>query len=200
VITIHDIINGTAVSFGGNINIIEMRKVLMRYAQTLKDQFLPTAIVCNTNDSLVISKKTANTAERACDWLAHSDDVSDERVAELERAQTELWGALENAFNGETRMGTEKMDKCDGFGTTEGDYVYPTCGESIGGCVSNCHTIGSATPTLKPQTFAEIHASRVIDELWRTYGSEHDREAQFEILRAITNAVTVLHMVRGNKA
>jgi len=98
-------------------------------------------------------------------------------------------------------MGTEKMDKCDGFGTTEGDYVYPTyCGRSIGDCVSSCTAIerpGSATPTLKPMSLAEIHASRVIDELWKMYEEEHGLETKFDLLRAISNTVTVLHKVKG---
>jgi len=99
-------------------------------------------------------------------------------------------------------MGTEKVDKCDGFGTTEGDYVYADIG---GDCVSTYPAIGTgdigtAYPThreLKPQTFAEIHAMRVIDELWKMYEEEHEFETKFDLLRAISNAVTVLHMVKG---
>jgi len=98
-------------------------------------------------------------------------------------------------------MGTEKMDKRDGFVITDGDYVYPTRRESIGcGGVNTSYVIerpGSATPALRPQTFAEIHASRVIDELWKMYEEEHGFETKFDLLRAISNTVTVLHKVKG---
>ena len=94
-------------------------------------------------------------------------------------------------------MGTEKMDKCDGFGTTEGDYVYADIG---GDCVSTYPAIGTgdigtAHPThwgLKPQTFAEIHASRVIDELWKMRENEYSGKGRIEILDAITNAAYYL--------
>lgn len=98
-------------------------------------------------------------------------------------------------------METEKVDKCNGFGTTDGDYVYPTRMESIGcGGVNTSYVIerpGSATPALRPQTFAEIHASRVIDELWKMYEEEDDFETKFDLLRAISNTVNVLHRVKG---
>ena len=90
-------------------------------------------------------------------------------------------------------MGNEKMDKCNGFGITEGDYVY---GEAIGDCVSSCTAIGgagSATPTLKPMSLAEMHASRVIDELWKMYENESSGKGKIEILDAIANAAYYLN-------
>lgn len=91
-------------------------------------------------------------------------------------------------------MGTEKVDKCNGFGTTDGDYVYPLGGELIGGCVS---TAPANDRTLKPMSIAESHAMRVIDELWKMYEEEDDFETKFDLLRAISNTVNVLHRVKG---
>jgi hypothetical protein len=188
--TIHEIIERTGFTFGGTGDIREMRKVLTQYARALKEVIPSTAIICDTNDSVVISKETANTAERACDWLAHSDDVSEKRVPALERAHAELWNALEDSFEGETRMGTEKMDKSEGFVTTGGDYAYPLGGELIGGCVS---TAPANDKTLKPMSIAESHAMRVIDELWKMYENEPSGKGKVEILDAITNAAYYLN-------
>lgn len=91
-------------------------------------------------------------------------------------------------------MGTEKMDKSEGFVTTGGDYAYPLGSETIGGCVS---TAPANDKTLKPMSIAESHAMRVIDELWKMYEEEDDFETKFDLLRAISNTVNVLHRVKG---
>lgn len=195
--TIHEIIDRVDVVIGGVKDVPEARRVLKTFRSALKEQFPATAIICDTRDSVVISMETAYAAERATDWLSHTDGLREKTTAMYNRAQHELYNALKES----AKMGTEKMDKGNGFGTTEGDYVYPPyCERSIGDCVSSCTAIkwpGSATPTLKPMSLAEIHASRVIDELWKMYEREPNGSDKFDILRAVTNAVTVLHRVKA---
>ena len=87
-------------------------------------------------------------------------------------------------------METEEMDKCNGFGTTDGDYVYPLGSETIGGCVS---TAPANDKTLKPMSIAESHAMRVIDELWKMYENEPSGKGKIEILNTITNAAYYLN-------
>jgi hypothetical protein len=88
-------------------------------------------------------------------------------------------------------MGTEKMDKCEGFGTTAGDYSYPLGGEIGGG---NYGTATNTKPTpVNPVSVAATHIMRVIDELWRMYENESSGKGKIEILDAITNAAYYLN-------
>lgn len=83
-------------------------------------------------------------------------------------------------------MDSEKMDTKEDSGYSYDDTAYPM--------VEEC--IRSVEPALKPASIPEAHVYRVIDELWKMYNAEHDKEAKLDILRALLNGVTTLQMVR----
>ena len=83
-------------------------------------------------------------------------------------------------------MGTEKMDKCEGFGTTAGDYSYPLGGEIGGG---NYGTATNTKPTPVPSwPDAESRVRRAIKDLEDTPVSFDGNNPCVDKYRAILDA------------
>lgn len=182
--TIHEIIDRVDVVIGGVKDVPEARRVLKTFRSALKEQFPPTAIICDTKDSVVISRETAYAAERATDWLSHTDGLREKTTALYNRAQHELYNALKES----EEMGTEKMDSCIGFGLIGG---YPVCAETAEGAKNS---IGNS---MRPLSLAESHLTRVLSELWAMYEQELDGPTKFTLLCEISRAAQALRDMRG---
>lgn len=181
--TIHEIIDMVAVVLRVT-DVAETRRILREYKAALKEMIPPTAIICDTRDSVVISRETAYAAERATDWLSVAGCASTKTTAMYNRAQHELYNALKES----AEMGTEKMDSCIGFGEIGG---YPTCVETAEGAKNS---IGNS---MKPLSLAESHLTRVLSEMWAMYEQESGSQTKLTLLYKIADAAVTLHNMKG---